>query len=444
MDEQFKTTHSFPVFRALGAPRKGPLDRLLSVFADVRAGEGGTALLLALTAFLLLGSYYLLKTVREALILSEFGAEHKAYAAGAQAVLLLGIVPAYGWFASQVSRVKLINWVTVFFISHLALFYLFGRAGAREGIVFFIWVGLFNTLMPAQFWAFSNDLYSESQGKRLFPIVGAGTSIGALAGAQAASRLIKPAGPYGLMLIAAVMLAATIAIVAVVHRRDRGDTRKKRREDADKPLGPAGGFQLIMRERYLLLIAVLMVLVNVVNTGGEYLLGKLVVAEAPAAEAARKAFVGQFYGNFFTWVNLLGLLVQMFLVSRIFHYIGVRGALFILPLIAMSGYASMSILPSLAIIRIVKTLENSTDYSVQNTARHALFLPTSREAKFKAQAAIESFFMRFGDVLAALIVFAGQALALTIQGFAGVNLALTGVWLVVVALIYREHKRRTA
>src|SRR6202171_5463728 len=98
------------------------LDRWLCLFTEVQGGEGVGALLLAANVFCLLGSYYLLKTVREALILSEGGAEVKSYAAGAQAMVLLLVVPAYGAFASRGNRIRLINGVMLFFVSHLVVF----------------------------------------------------------------------------------------------------------------------------------------------------------------------------------------------------------------------------------------------------------------------------------------------------------------------------------
>jgi AAA family ATP:ADP antiporter len=120
---------------------------------------------------------------------------------------------------------------------------------------------------------------------------------------------------------------------------------------------------------------------------------------------------------------------------------GVRAALFILPVIAFGGYALALVLPVFGIVKTVKVLENSTDYSIQNTARQALFLLTSREAKYKAKVAIDTFFARSGDVLAALLVLIGPALALTMQHYAALNLFFVAIWLVLVAAIWREHKR---
>lgn len=444
MDE--KSTQSFPVFRTVGAPPPGRLDRVLSVFADVRAGEAGTALLLAFAAFLIFFSYYLIKPIREALVLTEQTANVAAYAAGAQALLLLAVIPAFAKLASVVNRQALITWVTLFFASHLVFFYLFGKAGAREAVPFFIWLGIFNTIIPAQFWAFANDIYSESQGRRLFPIVGAGAILGALAGAASAAVLIAPVGTYELMLVTAGVVSFTIVLVRVVNRRVGGRAIVHGREEQQGPIAGAGAFRLIFRERYLLLIALLVLVLNVVNTNGETLLRKMVVLNAERAGItgadAMHVYIGEFYGQFQIWMNLFGVFVQVFLVSRVFHYIGVRGALFVLPLIALTGYSAAALAPVLVLVRAVKIVENGTDYTLQNTARQALFLVTTREAKYKAKAAIDSFFMRGGDVLAAGVVFAASEIGFTIAQFASANVAFTLVWLLVVALIYREHKRR--
>ena len=216
-------------------------------------------------------------------------------------------------------------------------------------------------------------------------------------------------------------------------------------------MGKAGGFQLVLSQRYLLFIGLLVLVLNVVNTVGEYILGRLVVADAAAKVASgaagglsEAALIGQFYGSFFGWVNLIGLLLQLLLVSRLFKWIGVRGTLFVLPVIAMSSYGLLAAVPLLAVVSVVKVLENSSDYSINNTAKHALFLPTSREVKYKAKQAIDSFFWRTGDMLQAAIVFGGVQLALGIRGFALINLVFVAVWIVLVLGIGVEHRKLSA
>jgi AAA family ATP:ADP antiporter len=424
------------------------LERGLSLFTDVRAGEGGTALLLAANVFYLLAFYSVLKIVRDALILTESGAVAASYAAAGQALLLLLFVPAYGAFASRVNRVWLICGVTTFFASHLLVFYLIGSAGIRVGIAFYLWVGVFNMVAVAQFWAFANDVYSTERGKRLFPIIGVGATLGAVAGSAFASVVFGGFGPYSLMILAAVGLLVPVGLTIWVNRREQAIGRDVPRAAAEQPLAGPGGFQLVLKDRYLLLIALLIVVFSLVNTLGGFMLNTLIkdvaasrVASGQTGGLSEGTLIGVMVGTIQTWVNLVAFLLQAFVVSRIFKYIGVRGALFILPLIALGGYTAVALLPLFAVFRVTKVLENSVDYSVHNTTRHALFLPTSREAKYKAKQAIDSFFVRTGDLLQAIVVFVGVSLAFDIRAFALVNLSLVVLWLWIAFAIAREHRK---
>jgi hypothetical protein len=165
------------------------------------------------------------------------------------------------------------------------------------------------------------------------------------------------------------------------------------------------------------------------------------LASDPGVEDARREIIKAFYGDFFFWVNLVGFIVQAFLVSRIIRWIGVRGALFIMPVVAFGTYGAIAVIGGLAITKAMKVAENSTDYSLHNTVRQALFLPTSRDAKYKAKAAIDVFFVRFGDTISALVVGVGlHSLGMNVRGLAFVNVALIAVWIVVVIAIARRHK----
>ncbi len=449
---ELRSHHSFPHFRTVGEAPKSALERVLSYFADVRAGEGASVVLLAVTVFLLLASYYLLKTARESLILSiENGAELKAYSSAAQAVLLLGVVPAYSWLASRVPRVPLIGITTAFLGLNLLAFAALYAAGTVIAVPFYIWLGIYNVFTISQFWAFTNDLYTEGQGRRLFAFIGVGSSLGAWLGAEAAAALVKrtTSDPQTLMLLAAVLLAACFVGIVIVNRREVSRTDAIGQRQNEQPITGRNGFALVFSDRYLLLIAGLMVLLNVVNSAGEFLLGKLVSAQAmalfggDALAAERQRFIGGFYGTFFGRVNLLGFLLQLFVTSRLLRHMGVRGALFILPVIALVNYSVIVVAPLLAVVAVLKVVENATDYSVQNTVKQALFLPTSREAKYKAKAAIDTFFMRLGDVTQAGIVGLGTRLGASVGTFAAFTVGLTVVWLVVAGQIAREHRRRT-
>ena len=144
------------------------------------------------------------------------------------------------------------------------------------------------------------------------------------------------------------------------------------------------------------------------------------------------------------WQNVLAMTLQFFFVSRIFKYFGVGGALFVLPLIAFGSYGLFALAPVLSLIRVAKIAENATDYSIQNTVRRALFLPTSRDAKYKALQAVETFFWRAGDMLSAVVTFVIiQWLALSIRSYAALNIAVIVLWIVLARFLSRENRRLT-
>jgi AAA family ATP:ADP antiporter len=439
----------------------GIMHKLLSVFAKVYPGEAPTAMLLTLNIFLIFVAYYIIKPVREALILAGRGAEMKSYLSAAIAVVLIFVVKAFSHVSSRFPRQKLITWVTLFFVSNLVIFYVVSFMDVSLGtigIIFFIWIGVFNVLVPAQFWGFANDIYSPEEGKRLFPIVAFGATFGAFFGSLVAGWLVEPLGLYQMMLVSGAILILCILLAWIIHIRETkrvkhnvstNDQAEAQEEDKEKPLKKGGGFKLVFKKRYLLYVAVFVLLLNFINTNGEFILGKYVEREAvkvveldQSEGLSTEEYIGKFYAGFFKYMNLFGILIQLFLVSRVFKWIGVRGALFVLPFIALGGYAFIAIGASLLIVKWVKVTENGTDYSLMNTTRHALFLITSREEKYKAKAAIDTFFHRSGDVLSALIVFIGTTyLALNSTGFAGFNVVLCLLWIILGVMIAKEHKR---
>jgi len=429
------------------ADGRSPLERLLGLFTIVRPGEGASALALAFNIFLILTTYYLIKPVREALILSvPGGPELKSYSSAGQALLLLVAVPAYGWLASRAPRMRLIDIVTLVFAACLLGFYLLVEAGVQVGVAFFLWVGIFNLMIPAQFWAFANDLYIPEQGKRLFVLVAFGASSGAVFGSFLASRLIPVIGVHQMLVVAAAVLASTLLVTHWVAARERRNPAGAvpKAAAAEVPIEGGNAFAMVFRNHYLLLIAVMLLLNNWVNSNGEYILGHIVKEAAVEAAAdggklAQQEFIASFYSTYFGVVNLAGMLLQLFVVSRVITYIGVPVAICLLPAITLGSYLTIVALPVLGVVRWVKTAENSTDYSLQSTLKQVLYLPTTRAEKYKAKQAIDTFFVRAGDVCSAGLVLVGtQFLALGVRGFAIATVAIAVVWLAVSVLLGRR------
>jgi len=449
---------------------KSPLDQLLNIFAEVRAGEGRQLLLLLVNIFAILFAYYILKPVREGLlsggVFGLSGTDSKVVLTALSAGLLLFVIPLYSMLVDRLSRIRLLNVSMGFVLVSLVAFFILGRAEVNVGGAYYLWLSIVNVFLIAQFWSYANDLYTEEAGKRLFAVIAIGMSGGAIAGSYA-TTLYEGSILWLLLGAGGILVIATLLYNIVDWQSDEEAPDDPEvlpdADNADEPTpvkDKSGAFKLIFSSKYLFLIAAMILLTNVVNTSGEFILFRAAdayskvqhpdsefahiadqEARKEAVKKARRPVITKFYGDFFFWVNLIGFLVQAFLVSRIFKFIGIRAALFILPVIAFGGYALIALL-GIGIVRYAKIAENSTDYSLQNTVKQALWLPTTREEKYKAKAAIDTFFVRGGDLLAA-----GVTLALTgwfgfgLKGFAAVNVGFVALWLIVTVAIAREHKK---
>jgi len=422
-------------------------DRILAAlfrpFSKVEPAEVLGVSILTFTAFLLLTAYYLLKTVREPLILLQGGAEVKLYARAGQALIMAVFVHFYGELARSVGRTKLLGIVFLFFISNLVIFAALAGSQVQIGLPFFLWVGVFSYTIVAQFWGLAADLCSEEQGKRLFPIIGAGSSLGAVAGARFAKALV-PFGPQALMGAAVVILLLCASLMMLAGRRPLSTESKQTASDESGPLSQEGAFHLLFRDKYLLLIAGMVIFLNWVNSSGEYVLDRALLVAARAAHGTDpQVFVGSFKADYFAWYNALGLALQLFGVSRILKLVGVRKALFVLPSFGLLAYGSAVFLPVLAVVRWVKIGENSIQYSLQDTTRNALFLMTSRVEKYVGKTAVDTVAVRMGAIMSALTVYVGSRAGWSIATFAAINVGLACAWLVFVVVIGREHGRRS-
>jgi hypothetical protein len=168
-------------------------------------------------------------------------------------VLLVVVVPLYGALANRIAPSALVQYVFLFFVACLLAFFGLGRAGVHVGFAFFVWLGIFATMSIAQFWSLANDLLTEAEGERLFPLIAIGGTLGAIAGAQVAARGIGSVGPFGLMLVAALLVVGCMICTSSGARAWRASG------DSTVALWPLPG---------------LLAVVKVVENGTEYSLQK--------------------------------------------------------------------------------------------------------------------------------------------------------------------------
>jgi AAA family ATP:ADP antiporter len=345
-----------------------------------------------------------------------------------------------------VGRQKLIATVYLFFVSNLVIFALLVRQGVVVGVPFFLWVGVFNMTAVSQLWSLAADVYTPAQGKRLFAVLGIGSSVGAVAGARVA-RSLAALGPACLMIVASLLLLVCVALFRWVGAREGAPGRGPEEAHHEAPLAHESVARILVRDRYLLLIAALMLLLNWVRSNGDYLLDRTLLhalgeARASSAGMDASAFVTSFKAGYFEWINIVGVALQLFVVSRVMTRFGVRTALLVLPAVAFVEYGGFLVAPILSLLFVAKVNESAIEYSLQNTARQALFLVSSRVEKYVGKTVVDTVVVRAGDALTALVVWAGTRAALSTRTFAAINLALVSLWVVVVFAIGHENARR--
>ncbi len=465
------------------------VERFLRLFTDIRPGEGRVALLMFVNVFLILWAYYLIKPLREGWIMVSAIAgmeqmEVKAYTSFAQTLLLVAVIAGYSRLVTRWPRGKLITRVTLFCMSNLVLFWFlqpnfFFRNLPWMGIAFFLWVGMFGVFVVAQFWAFAADIYTDDEGRRLIPMVAIGATAGAAFGSQLTKFLVEgdladllarigfePLAALvrqylvteSLLLVALVPLGVSILLTHSVDRM-RGSPGPPPAAEKDSLLG---GVSLVFATRFLLGVAIVTVLVNWVNTNGENLLTR-VVDEDLVKRAAAAGLIGKeellkfrrdettaFYADFYGWVNYSALILQAFVASRLLKYGGFGAILLLLPVVALISYTTLTVVSMLVVaqmlpvVRAMKIAENSTDYSINNTARSVLWLPVSSELKFKGKPAIDTVFARVGDGMAALTVLIGaRAMGLSTSLLFAINIPLVLIWIVYSLIVVREHRALT-
>lgn len=424
--------------------------------------------MLVANIFLILVAFYLVKPVRDGwLAVTEIGdltpLEIKAYSAFAQSLLLLGILPLYARLAARISRHDLILRVGVVFGILLVAFWLSQPNMVLGwfpifGILFYLFVGIFSVTLVAQFWAFSTDVYGPERGARLFPLIALGAALGATVGSWMGRRLVSLPfiEAFDLILIALVPLAVSLALAIVTDRRgaygDPSEWTTQRWDEAAAPSGH-GPFKLIFKHRYLTVTAVMIMVFTWVVTSGDNILFGIVrgaladelthLAGSPATfeKALREATVS-FYGDLYFWINLVTLILQAFVVSRILSAGGMQALLYTTPFVSLAAYASMAFVPILGLIKVLKVAENSSTLSIHNTARHMLWLPTSKEMLYQAKPTVDTLFVRLGDGLAALTILVGtRVFQLGNFEFVVFNIFLVLIWIGISTYLHREHER---
>lgn len=419
-----------------------PQHRLLAWFFDVRPGERRIAALMCLYFFLVITSFWILKPLKKALFIGHYADAGFAIAGfqrdAPEAELLAKIlnmvvaavaVVAFSFASRTLRRQRLTYLFTGFFIASYGVFALWLVTPTGPAVWSFYLLGdLFSTLMVATFFSFLNDSVTPDLAKRIYGVVGFGGVAGGAFGASAVSVWIGTLSlPAWLGVAAAVGVvivlvagAAAASLPPQVARRQAEDDRRA----AEDPGNPAlAGARLVLRSGYLAAIVAIVGLYEIVSTILDFQFTSAVFQLAES-DAARD----QHYATVYAITNWLAMFVQLFLTSFVMRRFGLATALMVLPgAIALSS-AGFLLAPTLWIGSLLSISDNALNYSLNQSSKEALYVPTTVEEKYQAKAFIDMFVQRFAKALG---VGVGLAAGASVSGLDGIRL----LSLVVVPLV---------
>lgn len=426
----------------------GMRQRLMK-WLKLEPGEGVAVAWAFAYFFLLLASYYILRPVRDEMGIAG-GIAKLPWVFTGTFIAMLAAVPLFGFITSRLPRRRFLPLVYGFFILNLLLFHgAFQIEGWREiaARAFFIWASVFNLFVVSVFWSFMVDIFSSAQGKRLFGLIAAGGTGGAIAGPSLTALLVVPIGPMNLLLVSALLLAGAVLCVRQLglwsERKapapqdgQAAQAQSAQAQGAQEALGGSilAGLTLILRSPYLLGVALFMLLFTTLSTF-LYFEQAHIVAQSFGSPAERT----RFFALLDLAVNTLTVLTQVLITSRLLTRLGVAGSLALVPLLSALGFALLALTPVLAALAGFQVLRRAGDYAITRPAREMLYTVVDREAKYKAKNALDTLVYRGGDALAGWLFTGLKSLGLGLAAIAWIAVPIALAWAAVSVWLGRRQ-----
>ena len=406
--------------------------RILWRVIEVRRGEGWAVFWSFLYFFFLLGSYYILRPVRDEMGVTT-GVDRMQWLFTGTFIAMLVVVPFFGWITSRYRRRRFLLAVYGFFIINILLFYLLFESGIEikpVAALFFVWLSVFNLFVVSVFWSFMADLFRNEQAKRLFGFIATGGTAGAITGPAMTALLVQQLGTGRMLLLSAVLLGMTlICIRRLIAWQERitaaGEISGSCMMEREQPLGGGvlNGFFLVLRSPYLLGICALIVLYASLSTF-LYLQQAQIVRDAFDDSATRTAV----FASMDFAVNVLTLVIQAFFTGRLVKWLGLAMTLALIPILLGVGFLMLAMQPVLPVLIAVQVIRRAGNYAIMRPAREMLYVVVRREEKYKAKNFIDTVVYRGGDAISSWVYTGMRGFGLTLSAIAWIALPLSLVW----------------
>jgi ATP:ADP antiporter, AAA family len=404
--------------------------RLLRRFVDIRPEEVPVLGWCWLYIFAVLSSYYIMRPIRDQAGVAG-GVNNLQWLFTGTLVGMLVLNIPFAYLVKRLPRSRFIPLTYHFFVANIALFaaalyWSNAQQTVWVGRIFFIWVSVFNLFVVSIFWQLNVDLFSSEQGKRLFGLIAAGATIGAIVGSSLTAGLARYISPIVLLIVAALLLELAVFSVGRLGRLSPTLHRRPAGEGDEEPIGGGvfAGITHAFRSPYLLNVSVFLLLFAITSTF-LYFQQAGIVSRTFSDRGAQTAF----FATIDLLVNVLTLIVQLFLTGRILLLLGVALTLGVLPALTIVGFGALALMPTIAAVAVFQVLRRAGDYAIARPTREVLFTVVPREDRYKTKSFIDTVVYRTGDQVGAWSVALLRIGGLGTSGVAIVAIPIAALWL---------------
>jgi ATP:ADP antiporter, AAA family len=391
--------------------------------------------------FCVLAAYYVIRPVREEMAVMV-GREWLQTLFVIVFFVMLAAVPLFGWVVSRFEKRRIVPVVYAFFIACLAGFWLLMTAngvGVPAAGAFFVWVSVFNLFAVSLFWSVMADTYTSDQAKRLYGLIAAGGSAGAISGPLITQSLVHALGSANLLLVSGAFLGAALLAVRAMREAigGSGGSDGGRQEERLAQGGLLAGARHVWQSPYLFRIALWVLIANLIGTYF-YFEQTRIVGEAYSNPADRV----QLFARMDLAVNTLTVLGQLLVTGALLSRLGIGMTVAVLPATAIAGLVVLAVAPSVAVIAAVMIVERAVGFAFANPALRTLYTVVPPEDKYKAQNFIDTVVFRGGDAASGwLFGPVARSLGVGLSAMAALTLPIAAVWLALSIALGRRQAR---
>jgi AAA family ATP:ADP antiporter len=406
------------------------LEGLLTQSTQILPHERRAVMLAFACNFLLLASYYILRPVRDT-VATVFGTDQLQLLFTGTFIGTLVAAPIYAWLSARVRLNRLLPGVFWFWLANVLLFQMLFKMAPENrwiGGAYYVWFSVINLFMISVFWTLMSELFAASQATRLFALIAAGGSVGAIAGPLVVRLAVHSVGLDGLLIVAAGGFLAVIGLVhLLMHEKERlqrlGEGGQSTTLDHDLAGGALDGFRELLRSAYSRHQAAFILLMTWVNTVA-YFLQTDVISQAFSGVAARAVAIA----DISLVVNVLAAIILLFGLGRYVHRFGVTAGLILNPIIMVIAFVALALSPTLLMIQALQVIRQVSQYAIARPSREICFTVVPQADRYKTKNVIDIVVYRFGDLSSAWMETGLRALGLRVVGSAAAGFGISIIW----------------